>query len=149
PVGTGVASDRPVFEWQPLAGASTYVVSTFDEAGTPIAHSEPVSTTRWVATDALVRDRSYVWQVSTKLDGRDVVMPAAPAPPAKFRVIDAATADLLDRIGRRYPGSHLLLGILDARAGLPRTALLELDQVRAPDDHAAEAQRIADALKRS
>jgi len=147
PVATGVSSDRPTFEWQPLTGASGYVVSVFDETGNLVARSQTVDAPHWMPADPLPRERTYVWQVTTSRGGTTIVMPAPPAPQARFHVIDAHTADQLQRIQRDYPSSHLLLGILYARAGMPAAAIQQLDQVPLTDAHAADAARIATGLK--
>lgn len=147
PTGTGVLSDRPRFEWRPLAGASGYVLTVFDERGNTIATSGTLDGTNWTPATALARDRTYVWQVAASRGDRTITVPAAPAPPARFHVIDARTADSLRRLEAEHPSAHLLLGIVNAQSGLPQEAIKHLQEVPATDPYAATAQRMLDALK--
>ncbi len=141
PVATGVASDRPAFTWQPLSGATTYVVTVFDEQTNVIARSGELGGTSWTTDAPLPRDRTYVWQVVATRGADRVTSPIAPAPPAKFRVIDATSAETLARLEREAPQAHVLLGMLNMSAGIRAAAIAHFEQVPASDPHADLARR--------
>src|SRR5262249_6365454 len=117
PAAAGIVTDRPGFRWQPLAGADGYVVSLYDERSTLLARSPRLSGTDWTPADPLARDRTYVWQVAADRRGDTITAPAPPAPPARFHVVDARSADVLERMEREHGQSHVLLGILYMESG--------------------------------
>lgn len=146
PLGTGIASDRPQFEWRPLAGADRYVVTVFDERANEVTRSQPTSELTWTPAQPLARDRTYIWQVTATHGAETIVAPAAPAPPARFHVIDGKTAGMLRRLEADRPTSHLLLGVLNAQAGVIDAAVEHLERVPETDPNAATARRLVDAL---
>jgi hypothetical protein len=77
-----------------------------------------------------------------------VIAPAAPEPPAKFRIIDDRTADVLRRTAAAYPQSHVLLGILYMQAGVREDAAREFRQVGSSDPGADVARRSLEQLER-
>ncbi|HUR98156.1 MAG TPA: tetratricopeptide repeat protein [Pyrinomonadaceae bacterium] len=118
PVGKVVPSDRPVFAWERLAGAQSYVVEVYDENFNKVLSSTSLSGTRWASSAPLRRGRLYKWQVTAFKDGEEVRAPVRPAPDAKFKVLDAVRAGELDRVRTRHRKSYLILGIAYAEAGL-------------------------------
>ena len=141
PAGTATLSDRPQFEWQGAARADSYVVAVFDARGTEIARSPTLTEARWIPAEALDRERSYVWQVTARRGHETVTAPAAPMPPARFRIVDVQTADTLQRLQREHPDAHLVLGILDMEAGIVDAAARQLRQVPSNDPSFDVAQR--------
>ncbi len=148
PIGTGVIDDRPQFRWQPLERADGYVVTVFDEQSNIVAHSSMITATEWTPSAALVRERTYVWQVAAHRGAQTTTAPTPPSPPAKFHVVAARSADILQRLERDHPQSHMLLGILNAEAGVVDVAAAHLRQVPANDANVAAARRLLDALAR-
>jgi hypothetical protein len=140
PVGTVVQSDRPTFIWRPLKGASGYSVSVFDARLNEVARSEALTTTMWMPPRALQRGAVYRWQVIAIEGGREVLMPSATAPEAKFKVLEQQQAEELVRARRRYANSHLTLGVLYAQAGLLDEAETEL-QALVEDNPASTVAR--------
>jgi hypothetical protein len=126
PVGTVVMSDRPVFRWRALDGADGYVVKIYDADFNEVAASPQLSRTMWAAKRSLQRGRTYSWQVTARVDGREVISPVKPAPDARFMVLDQAKANDLIRAKNAGGNSHLTLGILYAQAGLLDAAEREL-----------------------
>ena len=145
PVGTGTVSDRPRFEWQMALGADGYAVTVFDERSNVIVKSPIITQTNWIPADPLPRSRTYVWQVTAYRGRESITVPATPATPARFHVIDERSAEVLQRIETEHPQSHLLLGILNMDAGIRDAAIKHLQQAPANDAHADVAQR---SLKR-
>ena len=147
PVATGTISDTPMFEWRPVAGASGYVVTVADERTNVVLRSAIVTTTTWTAATRLPRGVIYVWQVAARRGGETLTAPAAPAPPARFRVVDAEDAYALRRAERDHPASHLLLGILAMNAGIRDEAIRQLERVSPEDPHADVARRSLERLR--
>ena len=141
PVGTGIVSDRPRFEWQMVVPSDGYVVTIFDEQSNAVARSPTVTTAGWSPTDPLVRDRTYVWQVTAHRGAETITAPVPPASPARFHVIDARSAEVLERLETQYPQSHVLLGLLSMQSGVVGAAAAHLRQVQPTDPNAALASR--------
>jgi len=147
PVATATADDRPTFQWRPLAGAESYVVTVFDERSNEVTRSAPVDHATWTPDRPLLRDRTYVWQVAARRNNRTIIAPVAPMPPAKFHVVDAHTADVLERVQSQRPEPHLLLGILDMNAGIVDDAIRQFEQVGPTDEGVDLARRSLDRLR--
>ncbi len=117
PVGTAVLDDRPVFRWQPLHGATSYVVSVFDEHFEKVAESPVLTGTDWRPAKPLPRGGMLNWQVAAKIAGVNVHSPAPPAGEARFEVASREVADHIEEMRRTHPGNPLLMAVLFARAG--------------------------------
>lgn len=118
PVATVAGTDRPSFHWRPQSGAGSYEVTIFDSRSKKVASSGPVSGSEWTVPASLDRGRIYSWQVRTVIEAKEVVLPPPAAPDAKFKVLEQAKADELERARQTAGNSHLILGILYAEAGL-------------------------------
>ena len=147
PVGRIVRDARPRLSWRPLAGASGYTVTVLDADLKPVAASPPLSGTSWVVPRRLERGRVYTWQVTALKDGEEVIAPAAPAPPARFKVLEAALDDELSRLERAGARSHLALGVLYARAGLLEQAERELRALARANPQSVEARRLLNSMR--
>lgn len=129
PVGEVVLPQRPRFRWRSADGAESYRVRVFDDAFNEVLASPGLTGTEWAAATALPRGRSYRWQVTAVVDGKEVMSPVRPAPDAVFRIVDAAAADDIDLVRRRHPNSDLLLGLAYARAGMREEAEREFNSL--------------------
>jgi hypothetical protein len=121
-----VRNAQPMFRWRALAGAQSYKVIITDTDLNEVATSPPISTTEWQIPQSLRQGVIYSWQVTALKDGAEITTPVLPAPQAKFKVLDRATAQVLQQAERAYPGSHLTLGVLYVEAGLLSEAEQEL-----------------------
>ncbi|HET9317810.1 MAG TPA: hypothetical protein VFQ51_19605 [Vicinamibacteria bacterium] len=148
PLATAVVEDRPRFAWGVLPGATSYTVEVFDESLRPVTSSAALAGTEWVPDDALPRGRTYEWQVVARRGEDSLVAPRSPAPAARFRVLDAETASVIERVRAGRPQAHLLLGILYLQAGVVPEARRELRSVPASDPLALVARRSLDRLDR-
>ena len=113
-----IISDRPSFEWEKLAGATSYRVSVGDLKGHEIAKSEelPADQTTWTPPLPLKRGEIYSWAVEASVDGKKIFSPGTSAPEMKFKILSASSAKELEQLqGTR---SHLALGIFYAREGM-------------------------------
>jgi hypothetical protein len=118
PFGVVVESDRPLFSWSASAPGSKYVVTVFDSKFRKVAQSSPLSQTEWRPAEPLRRGETYVWKVTTLRGEEAIISPAPPAPEAKFKVLAQREAAELESARRLHTDSHLVLGVLYARAGL-------------------------------
>jgi hypothetical protein len=118
PLGLVVRSEQPTLRWHALEGAQSYQVIVTDADLNEVAASPTLNTTEWRISEPLKAGRIYSWQVSAMKDGAKITSPVLPAPQAKFKVLDRATAEVLLKAERAYPESHLTLGVLYAEAGL-------------------------------
>ncbi|MBA3322457.1 MAG: hypothetical protein H0T45_13570 [Pyrinomonadaceae bacterium] len=119
PVGVVVRSERPTLRWRPLSGGATgYTVTLLDANLNAVATSPLLDTTEWTVPRALARGASYTWQVTAVKDGREIISPAAPAPEARFKILEPTQAAQLRRLEAAHPTSHLARGVSYAQAGL-------------------------------
>lgn len=126
PLNTRVLSDRPVFTWSPYPGATDYQVLVTNEMLDPVARSERITATQWQPTTALPRGVNLLWQIRAWQGGAMVSAPAPPAPPAKFGIVSAETANRLERLRSEPHASHLLMAVICAREGLRSEAADEI-----------------------
>jgi hypothetical protein len=147
PVGKVVLTDRPVFRWSPLDGAAGYVVEVYDGQFNLVAKSVEVTSTTWATTQPLARGQSYSWQVKAIKDGQQFQAPKPPAPQARFRVLDNQQADEIARARRAYGSSHLVLGLLYARAGLLGEAERELRALQTANPTSDVVRRLLASIR--
>ena len=114
PVGTVVRSSSPVLRWIARGSKASYVVTLKNLATGRVISSPSLGDLAWTPSQPLQRGVIYAWQVAATLNGREEVAPSPPSPQARFLVLDANTAALLDGL----PPSHLVRATLDAEAGL-------------------------------
>ncbi len=148
PLGEVVPDVRPVFRWQPLAGAISYSVSIYDLNLNHVMSSRALGTTEWSPDQPLQRGRIYLWQVTAKLsNGQSVSSPRPPSAEARFRVLDQTKADELFQFQAAHPASHLALGILYAEAGLLEQGEHELGQLPKNDPNYDLAQKLLKSIQ--
>jgi hypothetical protein len=124
PAGEVIEPRRPRFRWEPTAGA-TYVVSIAKRAR-EIERSGQLSAASWRPSRPLERGVAYSWQVEVISNGTSIVIPAPPAPPAMFRLLDAEALREITEARRRFSDDHFLLAVLYARRGMVSRAETEL-----------------------
>lgn len=117
PVGKIVQTLRPAFRWQPLKGAIGYQVFLKDVTGKIIESGELI-VTEWTSNVPLKRGMVYSWQVVAMKNGREIIAPPATGTTAQVKILGQAEADEIAQGKKSHPDSHLLLGILYAKAGL-------------------------------
>jgi hypothetical protein len=106
PVGAVVRDARPTFRWRPQLQATGYRVTIRDDRGAIVVSSASISATSWQSSVALEPGRTYTWSV------------APGSHDARFRVIGADDARLLDARLARAGRSNLLKGLAFTEAGL-------------------------------
>jgi hypothetical protein len=118
PARVVIISDRPSFEWEKLAGATSYQVSVGDLKGHEIATSEELSAdqTRWTPPTSLKRGEIYTWEVEATVDGKKIVSPGTSAPQMKFKILSANKVQELEQL--KTVRSHLAVGVFYAREGM-------------------------------
>ena len=141
PSGIAVTTNRPTFTWEPVDGGNDYQVTIADDLGKPIGPPIQARGPLLILQTSLPWGRDYSWRVSADRGGSPQTAPAPPAPPARFHVLDQATADQLSALERAWPESHVLLGILYLQAGAVLDALGHFHKVPPEDPHVAVARR--------
>jgi hypothetical protein len=147
PVGTVIQSDRPTFRWQSLPGATSYTIFILDANFNVIVKSEPLSQTSWTTTQPLKRGTFYAWQVTATKDGKALTSPAAPLPEARFKILEPAKSNELQRLAKERPDSHLILGVIYAHNGLLDEAERELQLAINQNQEADTAKKILQSVK--
>jgi hypothetical protein len=139
PVGRIVLSDRPRFSWRGATARAR--VSVYAEgSGERVAASGAVRGSEWTSETPLPRGVTLVWQVRSG----DTIAPSASAPPARFRIVDAAAVEQIE--SARRSGSHLLLGAALAKAGLRDEAAAELQQLEELNPGSPVARKLLHSL---
>jgi hypothetical protein len=148
PLATAVRDDVPTFRWSAVDGADHYRVEVFDAGFALAASSGPISVTHWTPGLPLARGREYSWHVVASVGGSEVRSPIPPAPEARFFVLDRETASAVDRDAARHADSHLLRGLLFARAGLLSEAEAELRELEQENPRSDVARELLSNLRR-
>jgi len=141
PLGTVTPSDKPVFRWKPVPSA-TFVVSIYDAKYQKVAESPVLRQPEWTPGRPLPRGQIYTWQLAASVKGKQVRAPFPPAPEARFQVLSQAEAEQLEKAQSELVSSHLLLGILYARAGALDEAERELTALLAANPDSQLAQEL-------
>lgn len=142
PSGKVITEQRPMLSWRALSGATSYVVGVFDANFNLVAHSPPVSKTKWTVDVPLQRGQSYSWEVTATKDGKEIKSPVAPAPSAQFKVLEADKVNALAKLKQQNPISHLALGLTYARFGLVNEAEAEFRKLLNENPDSAIAKRL-------
>jgi hypothetical protein len=142
PAGTAVEDTRPVFEWQPLAGATSYTVFVKDLATGSEIEGQPTGRTTWTSDKPLVRGHQYAWMVEAAIDGQRVRAPAPEKPFATFRILDEQEAREISLARKAWGSSHLVMGLVYARTGLAREAEKEFRELVAANPESSTARSL-------
>lgn len=149
PVGKVVRDSQPTLRWRPFAGATSYTVAVVDANFRVVAQSEQLSATEWTPPKSLPRGANYSWQVTAlHPDGTEVVSPVAPAPQAKFRVLEQSALDDITQLETSGVQSHLARGVLYARAGLLNEAATEFESLVKANPRSPLARKLLNSVRR-
>jgi anti-sigma factor RsiW len=127
PSGTAIAERQPTFEW-PAADGARYEVTIVRSNGDVVENSGTLTKPRWQPSAPLSRGQVYRWQVRVQTEKETLILPAPPAPPALIRILDDAEAAELAEARRVHGDDHLLLALLNARAGVIAETRHQLEQ---------------------
>ena len=147
PLSAVVESQRPTFRWEPISG-TTYRVSVYDGDYNMVAESGRITATEWQTPNPLRRGVRYSWQITVSQNGAEFTMPRPPAPEARFRILGEAEEANLTRARMQSGDSHLVLGILYARAGMLKEAEQELQALRRQNPASAEVANLLASVER-
>ena len=145
PLGKIITEARPTLRWKRLNGATSYVASVFDSKFNLVTRSAPLSQLpqpAWTVAAPLQRGQNYFWEVTAVKEGKEVVVPVAPAPRAQFRILEADKLSALQNLKRQKPTSHLALGLTFARFGLVKDAEGEFWYLLKENPDSATAKRL-------
>lgn len=122
PVRVVVETNRPVFRWRALEGASEYIVTVHDAKLRLVENSGPVTGTEWSIPKALERGRIYSWQIRAIVAGKTVISPKPPVPDTLFKVLDKNAHEAIELAKRVQGNSHLTMAVLYWKHGLLEAA---------------------------
>jgi len=143
PVGEVVADVRPLFQWRPVQGARRYSIVILNSQLNRVEASPALQETEWKPSRNLQRAEIYQWVVEAWLENGSIKI--APAPPdveAKFKILDQARAEQLNRFREAHTNSHLVLGILYAQSGMLTRGEGEWSQIAAGNPDYDLAQKL-------
>lgn len=148
PIGKVVRETQPTLRWQAFPGATAYTVAVVDENFNVFAASSRLAATEYKLEKPLPRGKNYSWQVTAiNQDGSETVSPQAPAPLAKFRVLEQTAADEIAALENSGNTSHLQLGTLYANYGLTEEARRELEKLRALNPKSTLARKLLNSVR--
>jgi Skp family chaperone for outer membrane proteins len=148
PVDTVVMSDAPTFSWQPVSGATSYNLVVREDERNPTYLSsfkiqEDLHGTTWQPSSGrLAPGKLYIWQVTAYRNNAPIAQARS-----RFEVADLRTIIHLTAAQERYRHQPLVLGILEAKAGLLDEATHQLRSVLASSARATDRQAATELLK--
>src|SRR5262249_49439001 len=143
PIAGMIEESRPLLAWVPAAEDATYYVTIREVRSGHRIHSPPLQETQWKPAASLVRGGDYCWEVKAVFsDGRWTLAPAPPQPAARFRIVAKSDEMHLKQARALYPKSHLLLGVLYAKAGLIAPAKKELESLALTNPKSLVAKKL-------
>lgn len=149
PVGTVVMTDQPVFRWQPVKGASSYVVTVVKRGQVQVATSGLLSATTWrPSAGQLQPGIVYRWGVvATLADGTETSAPSPTAPEARFKILEQDRVERIKKSVNRHARSPLLLGVLYAREGLVDDAEREFERLVRQNPRSHFARKLLQSVR--
>jgi hypothetical protein len=137
-----IVSDRPSFEWETLAGATSYRVVVGDLKGHEVARSEalPPDHNMWTPPLPLKRGEIYSWAVEACVDGKKFLSPGTSASEMKFKILSVTSAQDLEQLNKTR--SHLALGVFYAREGMVAEAEHEFQILVRDNPHSAVLKKL-------
>lgn len=147
PTGTVVFNTTPTFRWTALREADSYIVRVYDAAFNLVESSPRVTTTTWKSSLTLHPGKIYSWQITAMKGAEEITASLTSSPPARFKILDTSQRRQLGELNKAHPGAHLVLGIIDAHAGLLDDAELEFLAVPKSDPNYELAQKFLQDLQ--
>ena len=149
PVATFVLTNRPTMRWEPLSGASGYVVTILDSSLSEVETSPQLTETEWKVSRPLRPSGVYMWQVRALKNGVEIRSPAPKRGEAKFKVLERSKALEVERMRQTYANSHLALGVIYAEAGLLEEANREFEALARANPDSRVVKSLIKSVKRS
>ncbi len=124
PRGTAVPDGTPLLQWSRTPDATGYKINIVEQTSGALVLSQEVGaeTQEWRPTTPLSAGETFAWNVQALRDG---VVVAQSAGATRFEVLSAGRLAEWEEWKRLAEGSHLLLGVSAARAGLLHEAAQE------------------------
>jgi hypothetical protein len=126
---------------------ATFKVTVFDENLNKAVESESLINTEWTPSSALSRGQTYIWQVRASANNQEIVAPPPAAGRVKFKVLEQAKVDEIERAKKAYAKSHLILGLVYANAGLLDDAEREFNELIKANPQSTAARSLLRSLK--
>jgi hypothetical protein len=147
PVGTFVLTNRPTMRWEPLSGASGYLVTILDSSLNEVETSPQLTEPEWKVSRPLRPGGVYMWQVRALKDGVEIRSPAPKRGEAKFKVLERSKALEVERMRQTYANSHLAMGVVYAEAGLLEEANREFEALARANPESKVVKSLSKSVK--
>jgi hypothetical protein len=85
--------------------------------------------------------------VTAVKDGKEIIAPSAPAPEARFKVLEKPQVDELRNLETAAGNSHLVRGTIYARFGLLDDAERELEMLLSANPKSPTARKLLQSLR--
>lgn len=143
-----VTDPQPVFRWEALPDVTSYQVLVVDSRRRKVLVSPrlPSHITEWRPATGLQRGERYSWSVHARLPGRELISPSPSDAEVRFKIVDAAVIEEMTRL-RGPTDSHLVRGVLFARAGLVSEAQTELNLLLTENGDSAKLRKIIERVE--
>ena len=129
PVATAVRETTPRFSWSAQPGAARYRIHVVDSGTGEVVETgqSDGSRTEWTPAEPLMPGNIYQWQVEA-FRGDEVIgrTPKPPEPEARFQILPAEAQHQLAQTESSANGSHFVMAVANAKAGLLDDAIREL-----------------------
>jgi hypothetical protein len=125
PTRTLIKPGRANFQWRTATGAQSYTVHVVDDetqeevvTSPPIFPSANELVCEWSEGESLSPGKRYRWYVAAVVNDRDIDVPQAQEPPARFSVLSEEELAHVNKANQANQGDQLIDGLLDLRVGL-------------------------------
>ncbi len=117
PRTTAVPDGTPLLQWTGVPEATGYKIDIVEQTSGALVLSQEVAADaqEWRPIEPLPAGETFAWKVQALRDGAVIAQSAAAA---RFEVLGAGRLAEWEEWKRLADGSHLLLGVASARAGL-------------------------------
>lgn len=151
PIEVVIREDRPLFRWIKNPDAKGYIVRVFDENNIKVADSGDLpAVDSWQPVSSLPRSqasRTFSWKLIAIMDdGREIIATRRTGPP-RFAILGEEEIRRLQKLEQLYNGSHLILGIGYAGAGLKDLAKREFTKLRERNPGSGLVERLLQSVK--
>ncbi len=147
PTDEVVQDQSPTLHWTPENGA-LYTVTVGDRDFNQVARSGWLREDTWHVPVVLQRGRTYSWQLTVRVHGKDIAVPAPPQAPAQFQVLSRQSETELQELRQQFGDSHLVMGTAYARYKLWNAARNEFTELARQNSQSPVANDLLKDLDR-
>jgi len=149
PVATVVASAQPEFTWKMPAGAVAcrILVDNLTDPQKSVK-SKPIKEEHWKPKKPLLPGQTYRWQVlALDKTGKEIARAPQVMGTARFKVLEKASAAVLERAQTTLGRSHLAMGVLYTQAGMLDDAEREFQALNRTNENSDLARNLLESVR--